>query len=202
MPPKLADDVVARIRTLEAQGMSRNGIARELKISRDAVRKYGDGDGTQRPPLRAVTVTPPGTADSDDGPVREADSAPRRPAEGTVFVPAADDGSTLNYGDVQQYISGIYRMGAKLSGDEILMDVVNVHADEAAAAWADWIQSEPKVAAFLQKMMVGTPAGKLVYVHVSMGVGYAFARAAVADIRRRAESADEPADDAAVASAA
>lgn len=201
---------VKRALNLADQGKEVSEIARELDIPYatiyDWVKRSRDkAEDSVRPlHVRAVPMTPP---TEDTGSERQAEMPPTRPAEGRVTpFPTTTEEQPLNYKEIEGYISGIYRMSVKIvaPNDFIAQEVVNTHADEAAAAWAEWIKSEPKVAAFLQKMMVGTPAGKLIYVHVSMGVGYFFARAAAEDLQRRLsdDDAGAAADDAPAASAA
>jgi len=202
----------AEARKLRSEGWTQARIAERFGVSPRTVRTWLAPQATDEQvaqALHAVPLEPP--IDISGGPdsgYRDADVPPTRPVDGTVFVPPTEGGDVLNYKDLEEYIAGAYRMGAKLSGDMILIDVVNVHANEAARAWAEWIRSEPKVAAWLQRMMIGTPAGKLIYIHVSMGVGYVFAKSAAAELQRRRaadESADATADvafDGAAASAA
>lgn len=149
-----------------------------------------DSDNYDEPVARATPIEPPPFT-NDDEPQRAHDMPPQRPADGRSAPPPPPSAvDALDYGQVRQYIAGMYRLAGNVVSphDPILPGVVDAHADAAADAWVAWIRSEPRVEAFLQKMMVGTPAGQLIYVHVSMGVGYFFARAAAADLQQRLDN--------------
>ena len=108
--------------------------------------------------------------------------APRRP----LTPPPVMDVST-----VAGYIEGAYKLGAHATrdADPLLAEAIEAYAPAAGEAWAKWIESEPKVKALLERLMVGTPLGEVIAVHVGIGFSYFLARSAAARVRReRAEA--------------
>ena len=86
--------------------------------------------------------------------------------------------------------------------DPLLADVIDEHAAQAGAAWAHWIESEPKVAALLQRLMIGTPLGEVIGVHVAIVFTYTVARAAYRDAARERTEGEAAAGDGAAEAAA
>lgn len=127
---------------------------------------------------------------------REHDVPPARPDGGRVESPPV----SLNYAALREHIEAGYTMvGAFLeNSDPPLGMAVKGNAKKAGEAWAAWIQSEPKVAALLEKMMIATPLGEVIGVHISIGIGYYIGRRAYADAMEQraadAQRASETAD--------
>ena len=74
----------------------------------------------------------------------------------------------------------------------MLAEVIQAHAAPAGQAWAHWIESEPKVAALIQRMMIGTPLGEVIGVHVGIVFSYTLARSAARAVA--ADVADRTSD--------
>lgn len=140
-----------------------------------------------------TTYTPPPT---DDAEALFRDQEP----------PAAPDGARIaeppvqiDYASVAGYISGAYSMAARFAvPDPLLAQVIEDHAEQAGQAWAHYIQSEPRVAALVQRMMIGTPLGEVIGVHVGIVFSYTLARTAArniaADYARRTAGGDVAAE--------
>lgn len=89
---------------------------------------------------------------------------------------------------VEGYIQQMYGGAAFLArsrGDDIAADVIERYSPEFAEAWINYIQSDPRVMQYLEKMMIGTPLGNLIGVHVIAIGSYVFARAAAREITAR-----------------
>lgn len=124
-----------------------------------------------------------------DGAGRAEELPPRPPLGARVVEPPPVE-SVVDFSGLAEYVASAYRLSAEyVVADPLLADSINRHADAAGRAWAKWAESEPRVAAWLQRMMVGTPLGEVIAVHVGIGAGYFLARAAVAR-----ERAPEPED--------
>lgn len=108
---------------------------------------------------------------------RENEQTPRPPEGAKIQQPARDAGP-VDYTQLSKWIEGAYRDGSKMAFGENhqLTVVVNRHAAAAGKAWSRYIESNPRLAAWLERMMVGTPAGEVIAVHVAIGFGYYFAR--------------------------
>lgn len=128
----------------------------------------------------------------DDG-LRHADAPPMAPADAIVFKPAEVDYATL-----AGHIEGAYKLAATYAvTDPILAASLNEHAEKAGQAWAHYIESEPRVAALVQRLMIGTPLGEVIGVHVSIVFAYVLARTAAREIaaqHRAAEAEAAPGD--------
>lgn len=127
---------------------------------------------------------------------REREHTPRAPSGATVQAPP----SGLDYSSVAGHIEGAYKLAgfALADSDPVLSAVVIEHAGSAGQAWTKWIESEPRVAALLERMMIGTPLGEVIAVHVGIGFAYFLARGAHARAReelRRREQPEEPEPD-------
>lgn len=107
---------------------------------------------------------------------------------------------------VDGYIRQIYGGAAYIArnrGDELAADVIERYTPEFSEAWIDYIKSNPQILGYLEKLMIGTPMGNLIGIHVIAIGSYGFARAAANQIAaaHRAESAsnngatDPPAGD-------
>jgi hypothetical protein len=112
---------------------------------------------------------------------RESDAAPVAPAD----APRQTITPTIDYSAVAGYIEGAYRLASQMAvrqSDPLLAAVIDEHAAAAGVAWAHWVESEPKVAALLQRMMIGTPLGEVIGVHVGIVFSYTLARGAAREI--------------------
>lgn len=86
---------------------------------------------------------------------------------------------------VEGYINQIYGGAAYIArnrGDELAADVIDRYKPDFAEAWIEYIKSDPRLLEYLEKLMIGTPLGNLIGVHVIAIGSYAFARAAAAQI--------------------
>lgn len=116
--------------------------------------------------------------DEPEGTFRATEFAPS-PPEGAPQAPQA--AVPLNYRDVAGYIEGAYKLAAQFAigeNDPMLAGIIYDNAPAAGLAWSHWIESEPKVAALLQRMMIGTPLGEVIGVHVAIVFAYVLARSA------------------------
>ena len=107
--------------------------------------------------------------------------ADERPPQAPVGAPQAPQPVVIDYGGIAEKIGGMYSMAGTFlvaDADPLLAEAIVAHAEVAGQAWAAWIQSEPRVAAWLQKMMVGTPLGEVIFVHVGIVFSYTLARSA------------------------
>ena len=147
-----------------------------------------------QPPPQAVRLVPPPDAEedvaTDDGEQlgRAHELPPQRPPDGRIQP------VDLNYREISDYIEAFYSLAGRLAqeSDEAMGIAVQQHAAKAGEAWSHWIQSEPKVAAFLQKLMIGTPMGEVIGVHVSIIVAYFLSRGIVrAAAEERARAAED-----------
>lgn len=103
--------------------------------------------------------------------------APRVPSDPEP-VPADTQAIDINYSQLESWITKGYEMAAaSLEGsDPPLAKVIRQNAAKAGAAWANYIRLNPRIAAFLQRMMVATPLGEVIAIHLGIGLGYFFAR--------------------------
>ena len=122
----------------------------------------------------------PRAEEAQDGAFREWDSTPTPPSDALYVQPVR-----IDYSKVQGYIEGAYKLAAEYAikdSDPILADCIYTHAEQAGEAWAKWIESEPRVAALIQRLMIGTPLGEVIGVHVTIVFAYVLARSAAARI--------------------
>jgi len=100
----------------------------------------------------------------------------------------------IKLGTVDKYIRDIYGGAAWICdsrGDDIAADVIRRYTPEFSEAWIEYIKSDPRIMEWLERLMVGTPLGNLIGVHVVAVGSYVFARAAARQIAEslRQESA-------------
>lgn len=172
---------VRRVWALKDEGLSQRKIADALGWGHtQKVRNILRGDRPDSDPgaPREPPSQQPPELDGDDPGGRAAERQPSRPPGAPVHVPA-----TVDYGKVASYIEGLYVMGAKgvERANPVACTVITNHAKPAGKAWADWIRSEPSVAAWIERLMIGTPLGEVIGVHFSMVVAYVFAQRLAAD---------------------
>ncbi len=191
----------------ETIGMLRDrlGITTAELVKRVGVKDVGSlSRVTPRAWYAKLGIAEPGTLDDELDKIlgREQERPPQAPPGATRVKeppPAPTDlglggelGS-LDYSEIEGLIATVYKGAAGIveNTDPPLAMMIASHADEAAQAWAEWIRSNPKAAAFLQRMMVGTPMGKVISVHLGIGVGYYFARREyIAAIEQQAADAE------------
>lgn len=185
--------------------LDRLGISNEELSARVGV-KNATGKNRARPVPRVwygkLGLDEPGTLDEEAGaPIGRDEERPPQAPPGARRIkqpepPSAEQlmlAQGIDYSEVEGLISAAYKGAAAVVAerDPPLSSMIESHADEAARAWAEWIRSNPKAAAFLERMMVGTPFGKVISVHLGIGVGYYFARREyVAELRRQAAEAE------------
>lgn len=86
---------------------------------------------------------------------------------------------------IEGYIQQIYGGAAYIAenrGDELAADVIRRYTPEFSEAWVDYIRSDPRLLAYLEKMMIGTPLGNLIGVHAIAIGSYTFAKIAARQI--------------------
>jgi len=142
--------------------------------------RVSGGGGRARPTTPGATGVPTTPVDDEAGSTsyRDHDVPPTPPQDAPQAPP---DLAQINYGQVAGYIEGAYVLAAKMlvePADRVAAECITVHAGQAGVAWAKWIESEPKVAALLQRMMIGTPIGEVIGVHVAIVFAYVLARRA------------------------
>lgn len=107
---------------------------------------------------------------------RANDGDPRKPEPKDIVGPGA-----IKLTTVQGYIEAIYGGAAQIAqsrGDGLAADVIRRYSPEFSEAWITYIQSDPRIMKYLEKMMIGTPLGNLIGVHAIAIGSYVFARAA------------------------
>jgi hypothetical protein len=176
---------------LERYGLTEDDMAARLGLSAHGIKSYRTREMPPRwlATLGSAPVVVDEAPTDDSSPFvdnegqepreRTAQHTPHRPAGGTVVGPP------LDYSALAGYIEGAYKLGGHTLGvkDPVLGSAIEANAQAAGAAWAKWVRSEPKVAALLQRMMIGTPMGEVIGVHLSIAFAYFLARGAVRDAR-------------------
>lgn len=107
--------------------------------------------------------------------VDDARATPQAPPGGRLAFPVGD----LDYGLLAEQIEGVYVMAAHAAGrsDPYLEQAIRDNANRAGTAWARWVQSEPRVQALVRRMMVvGTPMGEVISVHITIVAAYVITR--------------------------
>lgn len=182
---------------LKQEGHSNTKIADLLGVGRRTIDNWLAQEGGSSPAPGGGGLPDGETPQVDGEPTtRRAEKRPTPPSGARVVPTSAPEGAAqLDYRAIQGYVEGAYKIAAKVSrerGDKVLADVIDEHASPAARAWARWVESEPRVAELLRKLLVGTPAGEVIAVHVSIVFSYTLARGAAA--RLAADAAErEPA---------
>lgn len=132
---------------------------------------------------------------------REHEEAPQPPPGAPVFDAPPSPTAGLDLSAFAGYVEGAYKLGAYTIRDTepLLAKAIEDHATQAGEAWAKWVESEPRVKALLERMMVGTPLGEVIAVHVGIGFSYFLARSAqaraLADLQREQHAAGGPVED-------
>ena len=179
------------------QGLSQRAAHARTGIPTSTMAAWYREDRKRAATLLAATDSPPGEPSPVEPPPggepKHAGLGPRRPADGKDAPPAP--GTELDYASIESFIAGGYSFAADYVGerDPILRDAIGTHADAAGKAWAAYIQSNPKAAEFVRRMMIGTPAGEVIRVHAAIIIGYWFARSASLQLAREREPEPEPA---------
>jgi hypothetical protein len=112
---------------------------------------------------------------------RTEQNAPRIPGDTEPVVGP----QRIKLSTVEGYIQQIYGGAAYIAenrGDALAADVIRRYSPELSEAWIDYIRSDPRLLEYLEKMMIGTPIGNLIGVHVIAIGSYVFARAAAGQI--------------------
>lgn len=114
---------------------------------------------------------------------RSGDADPGKPdGASTVVGP-----QKIKLTTVRGYIEQIYGGAAYIAGsrgDDIAADTITRYTPEFSEAWINYIESDPRIMEYLEKLMIGTPLGNLIGVHVIAAGSYVFARAAAREIAR------------------
>ncbi len=172
---------------LEQEGLDADELAVRLQIKPSSVhrRLRAKDDRAEMPELwtNKLNGTHHGRESSngvleDDGRVtRDRERPPTRPggAEVRREQPPADMST------VAGYIEGAYQLAGRTieATDPALGLAISSHAEPAGQAWAKWIESEPKVKALIERMMIGTPLGEVIGVHVGIAFAYFMSRGAM-----------------------
>ena len=140
------------------------------------------------------SYTPPPTDDAEE---LFRDQAPPSPPDDARYATPAT--TKIDYASVAGHIEGAYKLAAHFAiaqADPLLANIIEEHAQQAGQAWAHYIQSEPRVAALVERMMIGTPLGEVIGVHVGIVFSYTVARASARSIAAQydAERAAETAE--------
>lgn len=124
-----------------------------------------------------------------------ADRPPRAPDDARIHVHVPPRAPSFDSSLLADHIEGIYRVAAHAVGtsDPSLEAAIAEHAAKAGVAWARWVESEPKVQALLARLMVGTPMGEVIGVHVSIVFAYVVARSVERERIAREHAPGEPA---------
>lgn len=184
------------------EGLSNRKIGDKLGIGRRTIDGWLTDEpaaGEQPPPAEQVVARAedvggpsghPTAGVPPTEPPRRSARTPRKPEGGRVQAPPAGP-AQLDFKAIQTYIEGAYKLGGKVAferGDTLLAAVIDEHATPAARAWVRYIESEPKVAELLRKLMVGTPAGEVIAIHVSIVFSYVLARTAAEQLIAAAQA--------------
>lgn len=208
---RYSEETKEQARQLKAEGLSNRQIADRLLTQPSTVRRWLSAESepaAKQPPAGTAPTEAVGAAGGGGHPAageppagRAHERTPKKPQDGKVQprpTVLPDGEAQLDFNAIGSYIEGAYRLSAKLArerGDALLASVIDEHASPAARAWVRWIQSEPKVAEMLRKLMVGTPAGEVIAIHVSIVFSYTLARGAASQLAAAAaeREAAEPA---------
>lgn len=112
---------------------------------------------------------------------RESDYDPSVPTDATRVVGPQKIKLTTVRGYIELFYSGAAQY-AKQRGDDIAADTITRYTPEFSEAWINYIESDPRIMAYLEKLMVGTPLGNLIGVHAIAIGSYVFARVAAREI--------------------
>lgn len=107
---------------------------------------------------------------------RAHDAPPTRPADARVRPEPASQ--LFDASSFASMVASIYgTAGGMVAGsDPFLGQAIVDHADAAGDAWGKWAAANPRVVAWLERMMIGTPAGEVIGVHVAIAFAYFLAR--------------------------
>lgn len=121
---------------------------------------------------------------------RQGESDPNIPDDGVRVIGP----QRIRLDTIEGYIKQIYGGAAALSrsrGDHLAGEVIDEYSPQFAEAWVDYIQSDPRIMELLERMMIGTPLGNLIGVHVIAIGSYTFARIAATQIARAYAESEE-----------
>lgn len=147
-------------------------------VDESSLTAVGEDDSTP-PEFDARSQTFPNDPWDNDG--RDNEGSPSKPTNADTVVGP----QRIKLSTVEGYISQIYSGAAYLAkqrGDDIAADTINRYSPEFAQAWVNYIESDPRIMAYLEKLMIGTPLGNLIGVHVIAVGSYTFARVAARQI--------------------
>lgn len=137
----------------------------------------GDGEA------ESTTSAPNLNDDWEEVSGRDGDQTPHKPEDASPVVGP----QRIKLTTVRGYIEQIYGGAAYIAenrGDEIAADTIRRYSPEFADAWINYIESDPRIMEYLERLMIGTPLGNLIGVHVIAAGSYVFARATAREIAR------------------
>lgn len=114
---------------------------------------------------------------------RAGENDPRMPDDGVEVIGP----QRIRLDTVEGYIKQIYGGAAYIArnrGDDLAAEVIDQYSPQFAEAWVEYIRSDPRIMELLERLMVGTPLGNLIGVHVIAIGSYTFARATARQIAR------------------
>lgn len=204
-PPEVRERVVA----MRQEGHSWSVISEATGVPRGTVRmwvrQHEERTGRPIPPAQEQrprprpAPAPPAGEEGRERQVRAEERPPQAPGDAPRLPPPPaplGDPSQIDLSQVRGYVKMAYDMAGKAAGalgDPVAENVIAEHSDAAATAWEHYIASNPAAQEFFQRMLVGTPLGEVIFVHVSLVFSYTLARATARELARVA--AEPPADE-------
>lgn len=134
-------------------------------------------DLESNPPAVGLGDESEARSQNPDEEFRQGENDPHIPDDGVRVIGP----QKIRLDTVEGYIKQIYAGAGALArnrGDELAADVIDQYSPQFAEAWIDYIQSDPRFMEFLERLMIGTPLGNLIGVHVLAIGSYTFARVA------------------------
>lgn len=185
---------------LEARGMTDDELAAAVGVQTKTVQARKSERDRPMPKAWADRLEAGDPNVSQRG--RDDEQTPQAPPEAPRVEPEPSPLADQSFETLAGYIEGAYKLGAAAvsASDVPLGRAIDDHAKQAGEAWARWVESEPKVKALLERMMVGTPLGEVIAVHVGIGFAYFLSRSAIERARReeaaaRAQAAGDVVDE-------
>lgn len=114
---------------------------------------------------------------------RAGENDPRMPNDGVEVIGP----QRIRLDTIEGYIKQIYGGAAYIArnrGDDLAAEVIDQYSPQFAEAWVEYIRSDPRIMELLERLMVGTPMGNLIGVHVIAIGSYTFARATARQLAR------------------
>lgn len=166
----------------------------KLLDERDSVSTAVGADSTDSERLAHERPPTPEDGERDWEKLFRENEAPTPPEDyETVVGPQQIKLSTID-GYIRQIYGGAAYL-ARNRGDEVAADVIERYTPEFSEAWIDYIKANPQLLGYLEKLMIGTPMGNLIGIHVIAIGSYGFARAAANQIAAAHRAEQPPASD-------